>query len=270
VCGYGKCSEGEPARLLNLQLDPYYQAAIGLDAVSTAALQASVLMKKAIVTDDDFATVAARNRLAGAGNPDAQLQEAVSAEDLAGTPYAVAPLRQGYLPPLGESAVCLVLAAEGKAEKMCARPAWIRGLDQRAEMQTLGARDLAASAGTTLATQRALAMAELDRAGSVDVVELAAATPAEELILRDAMGLPSGLGLDPVSGPAINPSGGPLCGHPLMMSGLIRLGEAFRQLSGTAGGHQVEGATRAIAHATSGHCLQQNLIVVLGTERRWS
>jgi hypothetical protein len=55
-----------------------------------------------------------------------------------------------------------------------------------------------------------------------------------------------------------------------MMSGLIRLGEAFRQLSGTAAGHQVEGATRAIAHATSGHCLQQNLIVVLGTERRWS
>jgi acetyl-CoA C-acetyltransferase len=84
------------------------------------------------------------------------------------------------------------------------------------------------------------------------------------------MGLPSGIGLEPVSGPVINPSGGPLCGHPLMMTGLIRLGEAFRQLSGTAGAHQVEGATRALAHATSGHCLQQNLLFVLGTERRWS
>ena len=31
VCGYGKVSEGEPARLTNLQFDPYYQAAIGLD-----------------------------------------------------------------------------------------------------------------------------------------------------------------------------------------------------------------------------------------------
>jgi acetyl-CoA acetyltransferase len=179
VCGYGKCSEGELARLLNLQLDPYYQAAIGLDAVSTAALQASMVMKKATVGDDDFALIAARNRAAGAGNPEAQLQEAVAAEDLVKTPWAVAPLRQGYLPPLGESAVCLVLAAEGKAEKMCERPAWIRGVDQRAEMQTLGSRELASSAGTTLATERALAMAGLDRAESVDVVELAAATPAE-------------------------------------------------------------------------------------------
>src|SRR5438093_7544976 len=32
VVGYGKASEGRPSHVLNLQLDPYYQAAIGLDA----------------------------------------------------------------------------------------------------------------------------------------------------------------------------------------------------------------------------------------------
>src|SRR6185295_443990 len=148
------------------------------------------------------------------------------------TPWAVAPLRQGYVPPIGESAVCLVLAAEGKAEKMCSRPAWVRGIDQRAELQTLGSRDLTRSAGTSLAAERALAMAGLDRASQVDVVELSAANPVEELILRDAIGLPSGIGLERTSGPAVNPSGGPLCGHPLMMTGLIRLGESFRQLAG--------------------------------------
>ena len=41
VCGYGKNSEGEPERVLNLELDPYYQAAIGLTPTATAALQAS-------------------------------------------------------------------------------------------------------------------------------------------------------------------------------------------------------------------------------------
>ena len=68
----------------------------------------------------------------------------------------------------------------------------------------------------------------------------------------------------------LNPSGGPLCGHPLMMTGLIRLGEAFRQLAGRAGAHAVPNVRRAIAHAAQGHCLQQNLFFVLGSERRWT
>jgi hypothetical protein len=49
-----------------------------------------------------------------------------------------------------------------------------------------------------------------------------------------------------------------------MMTGLIRLGEVFRRLGAGSG------ARRGIAHATQGHCLQQNLVFVLGNERRWS
>src|SRR5262249_28189315 len=40
VCGHGKVSEGEPERVLNLQLDPYYQAPLGLTPTATAALPA--------------------------------------------------------------------------------------------------------------------------------------------------------------------------------------------------------------------------------------
>jgi acetyl-CoA acetyltransferase len=148
---------------------------------------------------------------------------------------------------------------------MCAKPVWIHGVDQRAEMQTLGARDLTRSASTELAAKRALAMAGLRSAKEVDLIELLAATPVEEMILRDALGLnPTG-----DAGAAINPSGGPLTGHPLMLTGLIRLGEAFRQLSGQAKTHAVAGAKRAIAHASQGHCLQHNIVWVLGAERRW-
>jgi acetyl-CoA acetyltransferase len=264
VCGYGKNSEGEPERVMNLELDPYYQAPIGLTPTATAALQASAYMARTGATDQDLARLAARNRTAGARNPAALLREPASADQLAATPWAVAPLRRGYLAPAGDSAVCLILAAEGKAEGMCDRPAWIHGIDQRIELQTLGARDLSRSAGARLAAEQALAMAALASAREADVVELSAATPAEELILREALGLAAG------ERPAVNPSGGPLCGHPIMMTGLIRLGEAFRQLAGRAGEHAVPGARRAIAHAAQGHCLQQNLFVVLGSERRWT
>ena len=51
-----------------------------------------------------------------------------------------------------------------------------------------------------------------------------------------------------------------------MSTGLIRLGEAFRQLSGGAGdATRCRTRKRAIAHATQGHCLQQNIVWVLGT-----
>ena len=47
-----------------------------------------------------------------------------------------------------------------------------------------------------------------------------------------------------------------LAANPMMVAGLIRIGEAAqRVMNGDA--------RRAVAHATSGPCLQQNLICVL-------
>ena len=58
----------------------------------------------------------------------------------------------------------------------------------------------------------------------------------------------------------INPSGGPLAGNPMFAGGLTRIGEAAnRILSGEAG--------RALAHATSGPALQQNLVCVMEAAR---
>ncbi len=270
VVGHGKTSEGDPNRVLNLQLDPYYQAAIGLDPTSTAALQASAYMARTGTTDHDLAAVAARNRTVGARNPENQVRQPATADELLRTPWAVEPLRTGYLPPVGESASCMILAAQGKAEQLCDRPVWIHGVDHRTEMQTLGARDLSRSAGAQLAAEKACAMAGLANAAEVDVVELSAQTPAEELILCEALGLYA-----KASRPALNPSGGPLCGNPLMSTGLIRMGEVFRQLSAGADGRAVSalagsGPHRGIAHATQGHCLQHNIVWVLGGERRWA
>ena len=124
---------------------------------------------------------------------------------------------------------------------------------------------LSLSGGARLAAEEACAMAGLARARDVDLVELMATTPVEELILCEA------LGLDPTaSAPALNPSGGALCAHPIMSTGLIRLGEVFRQLAGRAGTRAVPAARHAIAHAAQGHCLQQNIVWVLGRERRWT
>ena len=57
----------------------------------------------------------------------------------------------------------------------------------------------------------------------------------------------------------INPSGGALAGNIIMAAGLDRIGEAATRI--IAGD-----ANRAVGHATSGPCLQQNLVAVLEGE----
>src|SRR5436189_1707644 len=79
VCGYGKNSEGEPEHVLNLELDPYYQAPLGLGPTSTAALQASAFMARTGTTDRTLAEDAARNRTARVRNPDALVRERATA-----------------------------------------------------------------------------------------------------------------------------------------------------------------------------------------------
>ena len=54
----------------------------------------------------------------------------------------------------------------------------------------------------------------------------------------------------------VNPSGGALAANPVMAVGLARIAEAARAVA-------EGGASRAVAHATSGQCLQQNLVCVL-------
>jgi acetyl-CoA acetyltransferase len=57
----------------------------------------------------------------------------------------------------------------------------------------------------------------------------------------------------------VNPSGGPLAAWPYIVSGLLRIGEAAARV-------HVGEASRAVAHATSGPCLQQNLVCVMEAE----
>ncbi|MEO5875654.1 MAG: thiolase domain-containing protein, partial [Streptosporangiaceae bacterium] len=50
----------------------------------------------------------------------------------------------------------------------------------------------------------------------------------------------------------VNPSGGVLSSNPIGASGLVRCLEAARQVRGSAGEHQVEGARIALGHAYGG------------------
>ncbi len=243
VYAFGRSSLGEVRDVLAMQLDPYYVAPLWPDAVSLAALQARALLDSGRVTEKDLAAIAARNRRRARENPAAQLSGDFAIEALLAEPYLVAPLRRHDCPPISDGACAMVLAAGDRARRTCARPAFIRGIDHRIEPHSLGARDLTRSPSTSLAAARAGV-----GTAPVDVAELHAPFTHQEVILRDAIGL--GPDVD------VNPSGGALAANPIMVAGLTRVGAAAQRIMDGS-------ARRAVAHATSGPCLQQNLVCVL-------
>lgn len=243
VYGFGKSSMGDLPEVMAMQLDPYYLTPLWPDAISLAALQARAAIDAGVCDEHAMAEVAVRSRRDAQANPNAQLAGDSHAEALLRDDPIVAPLRRHDCPPVSDGAAAVVLAAGDLAREVCERPAWIRGIDHRIEPHSLGVRDLARSASTTLAGERAGATA-----GGFDLAELHAPFTHQEWILRAALGLDGET--------AINPSGGALAANPMMAAGLIRIGEAAQRIvDGSAG--------RALAHATSGPCLQQNLVCVL-------
>jgi len=243
VYSYGKSSPGPLRDVLALQQDPYYMAPLGTDSVSLAALQARALLDAGKATPESLAEIATRNRRAGASNPYAHLTYGPDEAADPGAAHLVSPLHDFDCPPITDGGVAVVLAAEDEARELAERPAWIRGIDHRIDSHQLGARDLSESPSTRIAGERA-GVGD----GPVDIAELHAPFTSQEVIVAEALGL--GDGVD------INPSGGPLSANPLMAAGLLRLGEAATRLSNGDG-------QRAVATATSGACLQQNLVAVL-------
>ncbi|WP_030975380.1 thiolase domain-containing protein [Streptomyces sp. NRRL S-1824] len=241
VYAYGKSSPGEVRDVLTRQLDPYYVGPLWPDSVALAALQAQALIDAGKTDEAALASIAARNRTAAAHNPHAQLAGSVPAGD-----YVVQPLRTGDCPPVGDGAAAVVLAAGDTARALCTRPAWIRGIDHRIEAHSLGVRELTDSPSARLAAERAGAFER-----PVDTAELHAPFTSQEVVLCRALGLDDSV--------RVNPSGGALAANPVMAAGLIRLGEAAARI------HRGE-SDRALAHATSGPCLQQNLVAVLEGE----
>lgn len=243
VYSFGKTSTSDVPRTLALQLDPYNVAPLFPDSHGLAGLQARALLDAGLTTEDELAEIAARSSTAAADNLYAVRSGRIGASDVLDEPATYAPLRALQTPPVTDGAVAVLLATGDRARELTDTPAWIAGIDHRIDPPSLGARDLTDAPSARLAAQGAGV-----NGAPIDLAELHARYAHEEVVLRRAIGLSD----DTV----INPSGGPLGADPVMATGLIRLAEAARRVQRGEG-------DRAVAHASSGPCLQQNLVAVL-------
>lgn len=241
VYGFGKASAGILRKTMTLQLDPYTVTPLWPDAVSLAGLQARLGLDRGVWDEAAMAEVVARSMTDAVGNEWAIRKGETSVDDVLGQPMYADPLRRWDCAPVSDGAAGIVIAATDKAEGAQNGAAWITGFEHRIEPISLTSRELTVSASTAAAG----AAASVD---GVDLAELHAPFSHQELILREALGLGDDV--------RINPSGGALTANPMFTAGLNRIGEAARQVwSGSS--------ERALAHATSGPALQQNLVMTM-------
>ena len=142
------------------------------------------------------------------------------------------------MPPITDGAAAMVLATGDRARRLVERPAYITGFDHRTECHNPSFRALDDSPSTRIAAEAA----GLGDA-PVEVAELQAAFTHEELLLRQRARPRRRRGRQPLRGGAPGQSDH---GHRPVPGGVRRR-------------PHLRGRHRALAHATSGPCLQQNL-----------
>lgn len=233
VYAFGEGTAGDLDDICVMQLDPYSLAPLWPDRTSLAALQANALMDRGRCTREELDVVAARRR-------------GVSVDAVRASQPTTHPLRSLDAAVVADGAIAVVLAVGDRARTLTPRPAWIKGIAHAIDSHHPGTRDLTTAASASQAARAAhLAPDDIER------WELSASFTHHEILLRDALGIPTAALVDPDGGVAE---------HDVpMVSGLAAIGRAATAVMDGS-------ASSAVAHATSGPCLQQNLVCVLGAE----
>jgi acetyl-CoA acetyltransferase len=237
-----------------------WQEAAGLSpAPAYFALRAQRLLMDTGLTAEHLAQVVVKNRRHGAANPDAMFQKAVTVEEVLAARMICEPLTLFMLCSPNEGAAAVVLERDGDGVTVAGislrshLPGSVLGEDS----PLCGIDDTTITPPTTLAADEAYAQAGLGPS-EVDVVECQDTDAGRELLAWVELGLCGAGdqariiedGSSLVGGALpINPSGGLLSkGEPLGASALGQVVEIVRQLRGTAGARQVEGAQVGLTH----------------------
>ncbi len=273
VVSHCKGSEGSNHFITNAIFNPIYERIIGLDSISSSALQARRYTEKYGITEEQCALVSVKNHKNALNNPFAQIAMDISAEDVMNSRMLSEPIKLFDSSPISDGACAIILADERMAKRVATSPVWVKGIGHSADAYNLGDRDLAEPAALIRAAQKAYNMAGIKEPyKEIDVAEIYDAFTYQELLWSEGLGFcERGKGGKLIeSGETtmggklpINPSGGVLSAHPVLVAGLARIAEITIQLREEGNGRQVDGAKTGLAHGINGACGQAHCVWVL-------
>lgn len=276
VVAHHKGTESNMNGITNCTFDPLVERKLGIDAVSSAALQARRYMTKYALKEEQFALVSVKNHGNAMRNPLALFPMEITVEDVMNSRKIADPLKLLDCSPVTDGAAALILAAEREAKKLSTRKkrVWLMGVGHCSDAYRLGDRDLADTRALKAAAKRAYAMAGIvDPLKEIDVAEVYDAFSYMEPLWLEGLGFcEDGKGCEYLERGyfdfdgrlPVNPSGGRLSAHPVQVAGLAELAECVLQIRGEAKERQVGEVNVALAHGITGMCGQSHCVWILG------
>lgn len=263
-------SFGAFARAVDLEepLPEGYRAGSGSLFMDLYAAKARKWMAGTGATAEDFARVVVKSRHAASHNPDAQFRQETTAEEVLQSRMISDPLTLFMCSSIGDGAAAIVLTSEDFAKKLGAPMVRVRASAVVSAHAEGGSEPVAVTA-----SRKAYEIASIGPE-DLHVIELHDASAPAELIHYENLGIcPSGggaielirSGATAIGGRIpVNPSGGLLSrGHPIGATGAAQIVELTRQLRGTAGARQREGAKVALAENNGGQLAGDSAIAAV-------
>ena len=276
VCAHHKGTESSMNGITNCSFDPLVERKLGIDAVSSAAMQARRYMNKYGLLEEQFALVSVKNHGNAMRNPLALLPMEITVDDVMNSRKVADPLKVLDCSPVTDGACTIILAAERQAKKLTTnkKRVWMKGVGHCSDAFRLGDRDLADTRALKDAAKRAYAMAGIDdpRTG-ICFAEVYDAFSYMEPLWLEGLGIcDDGMGceylergyFDAGGKLPVNVSGGRLSANPVQAAGLYAMAECVLQLRGEAGKRQLKGVDTALVHGINGMCGQSHCVWVLG------
>ena len=273
--GWEKNSESDTTAAIVTCSDPIWDRFSYSGAIPSLASEASAYMDQFGATQEDAARVAVRDRQHAMNNPHAHLRKPVTLEDVMNSPMLAYPIKLGDICPRTDGACALVLAAEGIAQKIAPKPAWLAASAVRHTYTWFGD-----------STNYTEGLVSLKRASREAYQRAGIQNPSEELDVAELYlpytyaGLKYIEALDfcgPGEGPRFvadghthmngkiptNPSGGVLSTNCIGATAMLRVAEAAIQIMGKGGQRQVPDAKLALVTGFGG-CFWSDVAILSG------
>jgi len=270
--GWEKNSESDTTGAIITCSDPIWDRFSYSGAIPSLATEATAYMAQYGATQEDAARVAVRERTHAANNPYAHLTRPITIKDVMESPMLSYPIKLLDVCPRTDGACAVVFAAEGVAEKICPKPAWVRACSVRHSYTWFGDVDYD------------IGLLSLERASREAYREAGIRSPADDFDVAELYLPYSFAGLKwievlgfckPGEGPRfvwdghtdmggkipMNPSGGVMSTNCIGATGLLRVAEAAIQIMGKAQKRQVPDAKTALATGFGG-CWWSDVVIL--------
>ncbi len=244
------------------QLEPFYLRPLKYDVVSYHALQYSSFLHKSKLTEEDVAICTQKNKMNGLKNTNAPFASDMSVNDILSSDYVSSPIRINELPPQTDGVTALIVSTEQWMKENKKEGVYITGFGMSADSYYPGYRDLSECQSANIAMAKAKKMSNVD---NVESAELYSLFSYQELMLYKEL---FGWGYEEIkekvkgnytgynSSLPVNRSGGVICAHPILASGLSRIMHSVNQI-------KTGKCQNSLSHSQSGLGMQNNIVYIL-------